>query len=353
TKLDWVHQAAENMPYLRSVLIIRHGTLLVEWYFNDGSENVAFHIHSASKSFTSALVGIAVKEGLLTDLDQKMLDFFPEYDTPQLDPRKRDITLRHLLTMKAGFNFNDTALEWMAYSQSPDWVKYAIELPLIHDPGEDWHYGTPQTNLLSAIITKVSGMSTREFAEQYLFEPLQISIRNWNQDPQGYYTGGHEMYFVPRDMARFGFLYLNNGSIDGKQIIPHEWVQESLTDYAEGRVDEGMSSSFYLDVGYGYQWWLQTFSGYNTFSARGLGGQFIVCIPELDMIVVTTASGTVVQEYPNQYVEMIDLIRFNILNAIDPTKSVSTSLSVSLTEFLGMIPIIILAIVIIKRYSKK
>ncbi|MFX0065651.1 MAG: serine hydrolase [Candidatus Hermodarchaeota archaeon] len=100
TKLDWIHQAVENMPYLRSVLIIRHSTLLVEWYFNDGSKDVAFHIHSASKSFTSVLIGIAVKQGLLTNLDQKMLDFFPEYDTSQLDSRKRDITLRHLLTMK-------------------------------------------------------------------------------------------------------------------------------------------------------------------------------------------------------------------------------------------------------------
>ncbi len=327
------------MPFLRSVLVVRHGNLLVEQYFNDGTKNGAFHIHSASKSFTSALIGIAFREGLLESLDQKLFDFFPEYFTPNLDPRKKDITLKHLLTMTAGFNFNDTGDEWLSYASAEDWVKHAIELPLLHSPGEDWHYGTPQTNLLSAILTRVANMSTRDFAEKYLFKPLQISIRRWYQDPQGYYTGGHEMYFVPRDMARLGFLYLNNGSIDDEQIIPSEWVQESLQDYAGGRVDEAMRSSFYRDVGYGYQWWLQKLSGYDTFSARGLGGQHIVCIPELDMVVVTTATGTVFDTYPDQFIQMIQLIR-DILQAVDSnnTNSLEDSISFGVSAiFIGFL----------------
>ncbi|UCG90259.1 MAG: serine hydrolase [Candidatus Heimdallarchaeota archaeon] len=285
-------------------------------HFNDGAKNKAFHIHSASKSFTSALIGIAFREGFLESLDHTLFDFFPEYFTPDLDPRKKNITLRHLLTMTAGFNFYDTGDEWMSYSRAEDWVKYAIELPLLHSPKENWHYSTPQTNLLSAILTRVANLSTREFAEKYLFKPLQISIRHWHQDPQGYYTGGHEMYFVPRDMARLGFLYLNNGSIDGNEIIPSEWIQESLQDYAGGRVDEAMRSSFYRNVGYDYQWWLQKLSGYDTFSARGHGGQFIICIPQLDMIVVTTATGTVFDTYPSQYTNMIQLV-CDILLVVD------------------------------------
>lgn len=337
--LESTYSIADHMPYLRSMIVIRHGILVIERYFNDGTKNGAFHIHSASKSFTSALIGIAFREGLLESLDQKLFDFFPEYSTSDLDPRKMNITLKHLLTMTAGFNFNDTGDEWLSYASAENWVKYAIELPLLHSPGEDWHYSTPQTNLLSAILTRVANMSTRDFAEKYLFKPLQISIRHWHQDPQGYYTGGHEMYFVPRDMARLDYLYLNNGSIDGVEIIPLEWVQESLQDYAGGRVDEAMGSSFYQDVGYGYQWWLQKLSGYDTFSARGHGGQFIVCIPQLNMVVVTTATGTVFDTYPNQYTEMIQLIR-DILQAVDsdntnlPEDTISFGISVIFIGFL-------------------
>ncbi len=321
-KIAATYLVAEEMPFLRSVLILRYGELLAEWYFNDGSRYEAEHIHSASKSFMSALIGIAFREGYLTDLDQKMLEFFPEYITPELDPRKHEITIRHLLQMQAGINFNDSGNEWLAYHGSPDWVKYAIELPLVHSPGEGWHYGTPQTNLLSAILTRASNMSTREFAEQFLFDPLNISIAQWYQDPQGYYTGGHEMYFTPRDLATFGLLYLNNGSLGGEQIVPSEWVKDSVTDYANGQVETdvamtgGLESDFYKDTGYGYQWWIKEMNGYHSYSARGLGGQFIFCFPELDMVVVTTATGTVFDTYPGQYEGIMDLIERNILGSI-------------------------------------
>jgi CubicO group peptidase (beta-lactamase class C family) len=321
-KIAATYLVAERMPFLRSVLIVRDGTLLVEWYFNDGSRFSAEVIHSASKSFMSALIGIAFREGYLTDLDQKMLDYFPEYISPELDPRKHDITIRHLLQMKAGFNFNDSAEDWIAYSRSLDWVKYAIELPLTHNPGENWHYSTPQTNLLSAILTKASGMTSREFAEQFLFDPLEITIDDWLQDPQGYYTGGHEMYFTPRNLTQIGLLYVNNGSLNGQQIVPSEWVQESIQDYAVGLVEKdvamtgGMESDFYKGTGYGYQWWLKTIRGYKSFSARGLGGQLIFCFPELDMVVVTTASGSLTSTYPGQYEGILDLIEKNILGSV-------------------------------------
>ncbi len=313
---------AENMPFLRSVLIVRYGTLLAEWYFNDGNRFTAVDTKSASKSFMSALIGIAFREGFLTDLDQKMLDYFPEYVTPELDPRKHDITIRHLLQMKAGFNFNDSAEDWIRYSGSLDWVKYAIELPLSHNPGEDWHYCTPQTNLLSAILTKASNMSTRAFAEQFLFDPLNISIAQWYQDPQGYYTGGHEMYFTSRHLADFGLLYLNNGSFNGTQIVPSEWVQESIQDYSEGRVETdvamtgGEESDFYKGTGYGYQWWLKEMRGFDSFSARGLGGQLIFCFPELDLVIVTTATGSLLHTYPGQFEGILDLIENNILRSV-------------------------------------
>lgn len=300
TERSACYSRAEDMPYLRSVLVIKQGHLLIEWYFNDGSKTEAFHIHSASKSFTSALIGIAFREGFLESLDQKLVDFFPEYFTPDMDQRKKNITIKHLLSMTAGFDFSEGTDEWVSYSSSENWVKYAMELPLLHDPGDYFHYGTVQTNLLSAILTKAANMSTRDFAEEYLFNPLGITISHWHRDPQGYYTGGHEMYFVPRDIARLGYLFLNNGSIDGEQIIPSDWVQESLVDYR--------GADLIGTPGYGFQWWLQYISGYYTFSARGLGGQYIFCIPELDMVVVTTATGSIFDWNPDQAPEIIQLI---------------------------------------------
>lgn len=303
-----MEKIANDLPYLRSVLVLHSGKLIFERYYNDAKNTSAFHIHSATKSFISTLIGIAFSKNILTDLDQKMMDFFPEYEYLDLDPRKYDITIRHLLTMKAGFNFNDTGDEWVRYSSSSDWVKYALELPLIHDPGMDWHYGTPQSNLLSVILTKASGMSTYDFAQENLFVPLNISIAHWYQDPQGFYTGGHEMYFSPRDLVRYGFLYLNNGSVNEIEIVPHQWILESWTDYSNSRVDEGMSSSFYSKTGYGYQWWLVDLLDFDTYSARGAGGQFIFVVPQLDLVIVTTAMGAVVNPYPFQYETMISII---------------------------------------------
>jgi CubicO group peptidase (beta-lactamase class C family) len=334
----------------------------VEWYFNDGTKNDAFHIHSASKSFTSALIGIAFREGLLESVDQKLVDFFPEYFTPHMDQQKRNITIRHLLTMTAGFNFNESTDEWISYSGSENWVKYAIELPLLYSPGEEWHYSTPQTNLLSAILTRVANMSSRDFAEEYLFDPLGIAISHWHQDPQGYYTGGHEMYFVPRDMARFGYLYLNNGSIEGEQIIPSNWVSDSLMDY-EGE------DYHYQSIGYGYQWWLQKLGNYRTFSARGLGGQYIFCVPELDMVVVTTATGSIFDFNPNQQREIRELIS-QILLAVDPdyqnttTSNTDTTTSaitpppidrdlLGLPTFVIALTIIALVIIVFVFYKKR
>ncbi|MHA2277250.1 MAG: serine hydrolase domain-containing protein, partial [Candidatus Kariarchaeaceae archaeon] len=303
-----VYSLAEDLPYLRSILVVCSGKLITERYFNDGDIASAFHIHSATKSFMSTLRGIAYNQNILTDLDQKMMDFFPDYEYLDLDPRKYNITIRHLLSMKAGFNFNDTGDDWIRYSSSSDWVKYALELPLLHDPGKDWHYGTPQSNLLSAILTRVSGMSTYAYAKQYLFTPLEISPAYWFQDPQGIYTGGHELYFSPRDLARFGFLYLNNGTVDNLQIIPHQWIIDSWTDYADRRVDEGMGSSFYRTTGYGYQWWLVQLEGHKTYSARGHGGQFIFVVPKLDLVIVTTAKSSVFESYPFQFETMFSII---------------------------------------------
>lgn len=319
-KLNITYSIAENMPYLRSVLVIRHGVLVIEWYFHGASRDTALHIHSASKSFISTLIGIAIHEGYISSVEQKMMDYFPEFVYLGLDARKYDITIQDLLTMKAGFDFNETTEAYVEYSNSPNSVKYILELPFLHNPGEYWYYSTVQSDLLSVVLTKATGMSSMEFAEKYLFEPANFTIDNWNQDSQGYYFGGHEMYFTPRAMARYGLMYLNNGSIFGKQIVPREWVLETIEDHSVGYAVEASWGSMALEEeGYGYQWWLRKQNGFNTYCALGLGGQVICCIPGLDMVVVTTATGTIFEmEYVTgiQQPRIYGLIRSNIMKCV-------------------------------------
>ena len=254
SKLQLAYNWANSQDYTRSILIVRNGVLVTEWYFNDGGRDIAYHIHSSSKSFMSALIGIAHEKGYIPNLDRKMMDYFPEYEYLNLEPWKYNITIRHLLQMKAGLQFDDSAEAWLEYAGSSNWVKYALELPKNHDPGDDWYYSTAQTNLLSVILTKATGMSSKQFADRYLFDPLGIEIAYWSQDPQGYYTGGHEMYFTPRDMARFGLLYLNNGTIDEQEIVPKEWVLDSIKNYEfQNKIELIFQYLPVSTAGYGYQ----------------------------------------------------------------------------------------------------
>lgn len=279
------YAAAARLPYAYSLLIVRNGNLVAEQYFNGNSRENSNSAMSVSKSVLSGLVGIAFREGYLDSLNERIADFFPDYVSSSLDPRISDITIRHLLMMRAGFA-GDEATYFQIHS-SRNWIKTTLELPLLYDPGEKMSYNTFETHLLSAILTEASGISTHEFARKFLGEPLGISILPWEADPQGYFFGGNGMRFKPRDLAKFGLLYMRNGSIGGKQIVPGAWIDESLTDFT-GWID--LSWGDVRKYNYGYLWWMGEISGYKVFFALGHGGQFVIGCPELDMVVVTTAN---------------------------------------------------------------
>jgi CubicO group peptidase (beta-lactamase class C family) len=213
-----------------------------------------------------------------------MLDFFSEYIYQSIDPRKYDITIRHLLMMRAGIDHERNNYEQI-YNTS-NWIKTTIEFPLLYDPGTRFSYNTFQTHLLSAMITKASKMTTLDFANEHLLKPMEISVSDWKQGPQGYYFGGNNMYFTPRNMARLGYLYMNDGKLNEKQIVPTDWVEKSLTNYTQ------FINSNWGDlhnVNYGYLWWLGEIRNHKVFLAIGYGGQFVINFPDLNMIVVTTA----------------------------------------------------------------
>jgi len=278
---------AEQSGFMNSLLIVRHGYLVGERYFRGFEVNDAQDVMSVSKSFISSLVGLALQYGYLDSLGQKMMDFFPEYRTTGMDPRKSQITLRHLLTMRAGFDnsIEDYDVNWNRWVSSEDWIGYAIQLPLLYDPGSRFAYITAETHLLSAILTRATGMSTYDFAQKFLFVPLKIRISQWERDPMGYYIGGMRMHFTPRAIARLGYLYLHEGSVEGNQIVPVQWVRESLIYHTSGKGGWGELRN----IGYGYLWWLGEIREQECFIALGYAGQYIMVFPQLQLIVVSTS----------------------------------------------------------------
>jgi CubicO group peptidase (beta-lactamase class C family) len=198
---------------------------------------------------------------------------------------------------------------------SNNWIKATIEYPLLNNPGERMRYNTFQTHLLSAIISKAANQSTRKFATNYLLDKMDIDVDDWEQDPQGYYFGGNAMYFTPREMAVLGFLYLQNGKINDRQIISEDWVELSLSP----------SSNFIhpnqwgdlKNYNYGYLWWLGQIGDYEIFMALGYGGQFVIVAPDLSLIVVSTSNNQVHPHDANiQELVVLNIISKYILSSI-------------------------------------
>jgi len=270
-----LEQVPRVCPQLHSLLVVRHGRLVVERYFDGTSAADAWNVKSASKSILSALVGIALERGYIHSLDQPVIDFFPELEHELNDPRKKSITIRHLLTMSAGLEWTENGAITFRWIKSRNRVGFTWKSKLIDEPGSKWNYSTALTHMLSAVITRATGTDTLAFAQSELLGPIGATITRWDKAGDGYYIGGSEMYLTPRDMAKFGYLYLNNGQWAGKQVVPAAWVGASTLQTNNAR--------------YGFLWWLDTFEGRPVYFAQGLGGQHIIVVPSLDIVVVTTA----------------------------------------------------------------
>ena len=273
-------EAAEKLPRLRSLLVSDHGELILERYFNGAHSKQAANIKSASKSVVSALVGIAIERGLIASVDTPVATFFPELRAAKADRRKQQITIEDLLTMRAGLEptSNRNYGRWI---HSSNWVRYVLSRPMVSAPGFGMHYSTGNTHLLSAILTKTSGGSTWQFANEALGKPLGITLNRWPRDPQGIYFGGNDMEMTPRQMMTFGELYRNHGRINGRQVVPAQWIEASFVPRTRSRWSERL---------YGYGWWMRELAGQRAYYAWGYGGQFIFVVPNLELVVVTTSS---------------------------------------------------------------
>ena len=293
TVLGEVYDHVRNSgAQIRSMLVVRHGFIVAEEYFTPlmcdiNSTHILF---SVTKSITSCLIGIAIDKGFIDNTSQLLLDFFPNRTIDNLDTWKEAITLEDVLRMRSGFEWDeddyDTYNDFFKMENSPDWVQYVLDRPMANEPGSTFYYNSGNSHLLASIINATTGMTPLAFADQYLFSPLGITERYWTTDPQGVHVGGTNLALRARDMAKFGLLFLNNGTWDDQQIVSSDWVDRS---------SHGPPTP-YSQISYGYQWWIDDDDDW--YSARGYNGQYIYVIPEHDIVVVFSSDN---EDGPYEY----------------------------------------------------
>ena len=256
-----------------------HGYIVQEKYFAGYTVGASHDLFSCTKSFISALMGIAIDKGFVADIYRPVLGFFPEHSFAAVDSWKRALTVQNLLTMSAGLAWveGDETFARMYTAPGGDWIKFVLDFPMVAEPGKLFTYSSGNSHVLAAIIQRSSGEDLYDFATASLFGPLGITDLRWERDPQGVPIGGWGLRLSPRDMAKVGYLYLHGGLWEGKQLVPAAWVRESTTSHIQA--DHGWS--------YGYQWWIDP--DVPCFAALGRYGQCIFVVPRLDLVVVFTA----------------------------------------------------------------
>lgn len=284
----------EKYEFLHSLIIVKNGYLVFEEYFNGFNADRPNSLQSVTKSFTSAVIGMAIEQGHLKGVHEKVLDFFPDVDgIENMDDRKRAMTLQDLLTMRTGTDYDEGYPE-SAHTQlnrlKSGWDIFYLNRPMVREPGRGFQYDSGGVILLSAMLNKRAGMHVDAFLDQYLFPPMGIQKAVWFKNDEGHPHTGGGLNLRPLDMAKFGLLYLRGGAWDSQQLVPAHWVSESFQTHHDFGSPVGSTTT-----GYGYLWWIMKGDPDGEgeqpiYSARGYGGQYIFIIPEHDMIVVTTSN---------------------------------------------------------------
>jgi CubicO group peptidase (beta-lactamase class C family) len=267
----------------QSIVVVKDGYIVAEQYYSEeyGQDDI-HRIYSCTKSLTSAMIGISLERGLIESVDDKMVDYFPDHEFNNLTADKENITLHHLLTMSAGlewyeleYPYGDDRNTFRRWADGGYGVEFVLDLPTVAAPGEEYSYSSGISHVLTGLVQSVTEMRADSFALENLFTPLGIDEYYWPIDDEGVAFGGSGVRLTPRDMARFGYLYLQNGKWDGEQIVPENWVTLSQQKH--------MPRKYIPDNYYGYQFWV---SDYGLYSAVGYEGQWIMIVPEHDLVVV-------------------------------------------------------------------
>jgi CubicO group peptidase (beta-lactamase class C family) len=274
---------------IHSLLIFRNNTLVFESYFCGWFRDRLHASRSASKSFISTLVGIAIDQGHISNVNQKLFDYFPEYADLN-NAQKSTIEIKHLLTMTAGFQWDETSFpsdnpknDETAFEKSSDRLGYILGKAVVNKPGDRFEYNSGYPVLEAAIVEKSTGEGADVFAQKNFFTPLNITNYYWRKNADGLITAVGPILLRPRDMAKLGQLFLDSGKWKGKQVVSAGWATDATATFIG---NEGSAT------GYGYHWWTANYtingSVIRIFRAQGSGGQYIFVVPSLNAVVVFT-----------------------------------------------------------------
>jgi CubicO group peptidase (beta-lactamase class C family) len=272
-----VEATAAHLSNLYALLVVRNGCIVLEQYYQNRTPTTQNHIRSITKSVVSALVGIAIDRDIIEGVHTRVLECLPEFEPRDADARKKQITIEHLLTMTAGFQWDETIQDKEWFSSTTLAAAYdALERSLAHEPGATFNYDSPAADLLTVILTRAARQDVQTFAVEHLFAPLGITQVAWEQDPAGYRRGSAGISMRPRDLAKFGLLYLQHGMWNGKQVISREWIAQSTN--ARVIVNDYLS--------YGRLWWVNQTEAIHRFGGLGYGGQHLIIAPQQQLVVV-------------------------------------------------------------------
>lgn len=286
---------------LDSLLIARHGRIVLDAYYGRYAADVPHRMNSATKAVIGTLAAIAYKDGLLDSLNHPALDFFGDRSVAHdllggrllggrgvadLDDERKAkaMTVQSLLDMTSGIDWRETDGQSDMFTEmerSPDWIRFILDRPMSATPGDTFNYNSGNSHLVSAIVTKLTGMSTWDYAKARLFGPLGISTSYWRHDPQDVTTGGNGLSMLPRDMAKIGYLYLRNGEWEGKRLLPPDWID------SVSHASVNMHLSREPDMRYSNFFW--ALPNKHVYMAVGYHCQLVMVFTELDIVAVTTA----------------------------------------------------------------
>ena len=306
--------------HVNGIVVVHGGYIAFERYYNGSAPDSAGHVASVTKSVLSALIGIAIDKGFIASVDLPVLDFFPEYRANHSGTPRESITIRHLLTMTAPYDFEDWREPLDRMCVQDDWPSYILGMMGRGGSVGHFKYSSAGAHLLSVILTRASGQSAREFANEQLFGPIGMrrvddnelqgfgfedlfgaKVSGWVKDRQHNSVGGWGLTLTVRDMARFGLLYLRSGSWKSRAVLPEAWVGESTERQVEFSLPGGRGA-------YGYLWWLRD-DDLRAYAAMGDGGSIICCLPDHDVVVAVSAESAHRQADPweliTRYIEPI------------------------------------------------
>ncbi len=310
TQLSAAYDQAAQIDRLTSLVVVRNGYLIEEEYYEGRLPGDLHDVRSVTKSLTSSLIGIAIREGELQNTSQTIGDFLTASENHSAE--KLGITIEQLLTMSSGLQWSES--EYSAWRTSANQVNYMLDKPFAFSPGSQFSYNTGASHLLSEILTEATGVSTYDYAKTHLLNKLGVVLSGWDIVPTGRYNGGAGAKLNSRDIAKFGQLYLQGGKSGSEQVIPADWISRSL----ESLYNVPWSTDELLDVRYGYLWWMDKGRSADMFLAWGYGGQFIYGVPSLNLIIVTTTRWQGIGETGARAKEseLLNLIHTSILPAM-------------------------------------